>query len=450
MSTIEFTLPELGEDVEAGTVVKLLVAEGDSLEAEQPVMEVEIDKATVELPAPQAGTVEKLAVGEGDEVKVGQLVMLIATEGAAAGEEDAASGEGDADEAAEGDADEAAEEDADEAAEEEPPAKQAPAKQAPAKQAPAKQAAAAAAHEARAPGETLPAGPAVRRLARLLGVDLEQVSGSGQRGRISVDDVHAYLKQMGGAGGGSGRAALPAMPDFSKFGEVRSEKISTFRKRTAEAMDRSWSNLPHVTNFDEADTTDLEAGRKQFRRANPEGPKVTMTVLIAKACAVALKRHPDLNSSVDFAAGVQHFKDYVHVGIAVDTDYGLLVPVLKDVDRKPVLQLADELTDLALRTRDKKVKPEELKGAGFTISNLGGIGGTGFTPIINWPQVAILGVARSQQRYVPGPDGQPVFRSFTPLCLSYDHRVVDGALAARFLSTLRQLLEDPTRLLFEV
>jgi len=420
MSTIEFTLPELGEDVEAGTVVKLLVAEGDALEAEQPVMEVEIDKATVELPAPQAGTVEKLAVGEGDEVKVGQLVMLIATNGAAPAKS--------------------------------APAKSEPAESEPAEPAPAPKAAPAApAHEARAPGETLPAGPAVRRLARLLGVDLERVSGSGQRGRISVDDVHAYLKQMGAsAGGGGGRAALPGMPDFAKFGAVRSEKISTFRKRTAEAMDRSWSNLPHVTNFDEADTSDLEAGRKAFRRANPEGPKVTMTVLIAKACAVALKQHPAINSSVDFNAGVQHFKDYVHVGIAVDTDYGLLVPVLKDVDRKPVVQLADELTDLALRTRDKQVKPEELKGASFTISNLGGIGGTGFTPIINWPQVAILGVARSQQRYVPGPDGAPVFRSFTPLCLSYDHRVVDGALAARFLSTLRGLLEDPTRLLFEV
>lgn len=273
------------------------------------------------------------------------------------------------------------------------------------------------------------------------------MTGSGERGRITPDDVHAYVKGLAPSGGGGG-APLPPMPDFSRWGPVRAERLSTVRKRTAEAMARSWNTIPHVTNHDRVDVTELEEGRKAFRQERPE-VKVTMTVLVAKACAVALREFPDVNSSIDLVRGEQLLKDYVHLGIAVDTDYGLLVPVLRDVDRKSIVALSDELTDLARRTRDKKVAPDELQGGTFTISNLGGIGGVGFTPIVNWPQVAILGVSRSRWELRPGPDGVEE-RLLMPLSLSYDHRIIDGAQAARFLKRLGELLSEPTRLLFHI
>jgi pyruvate dehydrogenase E2 component (dihydrolipoyllysine-residue acetyltransferase) len=421
MSTFEFTLPELGEDVESGTVVKVLVAVGDTVEVEQPLMEVEIDKATVELPAPKPGKILSLNVSAGDTVEVGALVLTIATDEASPAPSPS------------------------EPKPEEP--KAAAPKEAP-KSEPAK-AQAPAPTPAPSEGGPYPAGPAVRRLARLLGVDLAQISGSGQRGRITVDDVHGHLKRLAATSGGGSRSPLPKLPDFSKWGEVEVEQISNVRRRTAEAMIRSWETIPHVTQFDEADVTDLEAARKAFKKANPEGPKITATALVAKAVAVALKEFPAINSTLDLEGGRQIFKHYVHIGIAVDTDYGLLVPVLRDVDKKPVVQLADELTDIAKRTRERAIKPAELKGGSFTITNIGGIGGRGFTPIVNWPQVAILGVARSQQRYAVSPEG-PVPRLFMPLCLSYDHRVIDGALAARFTRRVAALLANPTQLLFHV
>lgn len=424
MSTFEFTLPELGEDVESGTVVKVLVAVGDTVEAEQPLMEVEIDKATVELPAPKAGKIESLNVSAGDTVEVGALVLTIATDGTSPAPSPSK-------QEAEAPAQTKAEPTKAEPAKAPQPAPAAPTASAPSE------------------GRPYPAGPAVRRLARLLGVDLGQISGSGQRGRITVDDVHGHLQRLASTSGGGSRSPLPKLPDFGKWGEVEIEEITTVRRRTAEAMVRSWETIPHVTQFDEADVTDLEAARKAFKKANPEGPKITATALVAKAVAVALKEFPDINSTLDLEGGRQIFKRYVHIGIAVDTDYGLLVPVLRDVDKKPVVQLADELTDIAKRTRERAIKPAELKGGSFTITNIGGIGGTGFTPIVNWPQVAILGVARSQQRYAVSPEG-PVPRLFMPLCLSYDHRVIDGALAARFTRRVAALLANPTQLLFHV
>ena len=434
MSNYEFHLPELGDDVQSGTVVKLLVAPGDTVVEEQPLMEVEIDKATVELPAPVAGKIESLNVSEGDTVKVGALVLTIAPDAAGAAPAPSAKPE-------KSQPSSQPEKSASQ------PSSQPESKAAEAPK-PAAEPSAPAASEGGARG--YPAGPAVRRLARLLGVDLSGIQGSGQRGRITVEDVHGFLSRLGaGAGGGALKAALPPMPDFSKFGEVQVEPISTFRRRTAEAMARSWDTIPHVTQFDEADVTELEAARKAFRKARPDGPKVTATALVAKACAVALREFPDVNSSLDLAGGKVIYKKHVHIGVAVDTPYGLLVPVLRDVDRKSVLALADELTDIAARTRDKAIKPEELKGATFTITNLGGIGGTGFTPIVNWPQVAILGLARSQERYAVSPTG-PVPRLFMPLCLSYDHRAIDGALAARFTRRVGELLANPTALLFEI
>lgn len=447
MSAFEFKLPELGEGVDKGTVAKLLIAPGDEVAAEQGVMEVEIDKATVELPAPRAGKVSELKVKEGDTVTVGQVLLLLEGDGAAGGgkaeeakapkvpaEAASAPAQAEADAASPGEQREAAERAGARTAA--PPRPQQARPQPRAEGRPAQR-----------DGRPLPAGPAVRRLARMLGVDLAQVSGSGERGRITPDDVHAYLQGLAHGNGGA-PAAAPPLPDFSRWGPVREEPLSTVRKRTAEAMTRAWSTIPHVTNHDLCDVTELEAGRKALRAERPD-VKLTMTVLAAKACAVALREHPDLNSSIDLRSGEQVLKDYVHIGIAVDTEYGLLVPVLRDVDKKSAVTLSAELTDLAQRTRDKKVAPDELQGATFSISNLGGIGGYGFTPIVNWPQVAILGISRARVEYRPSPQG-PVERLILPLSLSYDHRLVDGAVAARFLARLTELLESPARLLVHV
>lgn len=448
MSAFEFKLPELGEGVDKGTVAKLLIAPGDEVAAEQGVMEVEIDKATVELPAPRAGKVSELKVKEGDTVKVGQVLLLLEGDGAAAPEQAAPQVPPEAATApAQAEADAASPDEQREAAERAgvrtatPPRPQrARAEERPAPQRDGRPA-------PRRDGRPLPAGPAVRRLARMLGVDLAQVSGSGERGRITPDDVHAYVQGLAGGNGGA-PAAAPPLPDFSRWGPVREEPLSTVRKRTAEAMARAWSAIPHVTNHELCDVTELEAGRKALRAERPD-VKLTMTVLAAKACAVALREHPDLNSSIDLRSGKQVFKDYVHIGIAVDTEYGLLVPVLRDVDQKSAVALSAELTDLAERTRGKKVAPDELQGATFSISNLGGIGGYGFTPIVNWPQVAILGISRARPEYRPSPQG-PVERLILPLSLSYDHRLVDGAVAARFLARVSELLESPPRLLVHV
>ncbi len=444
MSTIDFKLPELGEGVDQGTVVKLLVGQGDAVKAEQPLMEVEIDKATVELPSPHAGTIGAVKVSEGDTVTVGDLLLSIDAEGAAEESEEptkAAAAPAPAEAESKTVEEEAA------AAKSEPRAREGVAATAPA--------ARGAAPRPREGGDggrrTLPAGPAVRRLARMLGIDLGDVSGSGERGRITPDDVHSYVRSLAPGGNGAGAAPAPPLPDFSRWGPARAEPLSGVRKSTAQAMARAWSTIPHVTNHDLADVTDLEAGRKAFRKARPD-VKVTMTVLAAKACAVALREYPDVGSSLDLGRNQQVFKDYVHIGIAVDTEHGLLVPVLRDVDKKSVVTLSAELTDLAERTRDRKVSREELQGAVFTISNLGGIGGTAFTPIVNWPQVAILGVSRADWRYRPDPPGQPkaqpVARLLLPLSLSYDHRLIDGAQAARFLRRVADLLEQPTTLLF--
>jgi pyruvate dehydrogenase E2 component (dihydrolipoamide acetyltransferase) len=435
MSTIEFKLQDLGEGIESGAITKLMVAEGDVITAGQTVLEIEADKATIELPCPHAGKVSSLQVAAGDTVPVGAPLFSIDT--SAAGEAPAVTG-----------AAASAVATASSGGQTTGAAEAATATVAPA---PApRPAPAPAPAPASAPGgrTVYPAGPAVRRLARLLGVELGRIRGSGERGRITAQDVHTYVAGLR-ANGGAAPAAAPALPDFSRWGHVEVLPLSTVRKRTAEVMARSWNMIPHVTHHDKADITDLEAGRKAFRKANPQWPKVTMTVLVAKACAVALKAFPDVNSSLDLARGAQIFKHHYHLGIAADTDYGLVVPVLRDVDKKPILQLAAELNDLAARARERKLKPQEMQGATFTISNLGGIGGTSFTPIVNWPQVAILGVSRGKQEYQVTPAG-PRPRLQMPLSLSYDHRLIDGAQAARFVKYLAGLLASPSQLLFTI
>jgi pyruvate dehydrogenase E2 component (dihydrolipoamide acetyltransferase) len=291
----------------------------------------------------------------------------------------------------------------------------------------------------------VPAAPPVRRFAREVGVELTAVKGSGPGGRISIDDVKAHANRLlsQGGGGSAAPAAAAALPDLARFGRVRREPMSKVRRLTAENLSRAWLTAPQVTNHELADITDLEAFRKAYKgRVEEAGGKLTMTAILVKVVAAALKLHPTLNAAVDMAKAEIVYRESIHIGVAVDTERGLLVPVIRDADRRSLTEIGVALEDLAVRARDKKLKPEEMQGGTFSISNLGGIGGTGFSPIVNWPEVAILGVSRA--RTEPQWDGgsfRP--RLMLPLSLSYDHRLVDGADAARFLARLKDSLEQP-------
>jgi pyruvate dehydrogenase E2 component (dihydrolipoamide acetyltransferase) len=299
-----------------------------------------------------------------------------------------------------------------------------------------------------------PAAPSVRRLARELGVDINSVPGSGPNGRISQDDVKVHVRQLN-----TGRAAAPviaplaaagiSLPDFSKWGQIEREAFSNVRRATATRLGQAWATIPHVTNFDQADITDLEDLRKSFsKRVEAAGGKLTPTAIIIKVIAAALKQFPKFNASIDMARQEIIYKKYYHVGVAVDTERGLLVPVIRDVDRKSITQLAVELGQMAEKARSRKISLEDMEGSTFTITNLGGIGGTNFTPIINAPNVAILGVSRSRMEPV-WRDGQFTPRLILPLALAYDHRLIDGADAARFLRWLVEALEQPFLLALE-
>ncbi len=429
---MDFKLPNLGENIEGAEVIGVRVAVGDVIAAEQPVLELETDKATVEVPAPVAGRVEQVLCKVGDQIKVGQVVLVIAEAAGAPAPAKAAT------------------------AAAAPVAASAPAgtPAAAAAPAPAKAAPAPAAAVERPAGATVLAGPATRKLARELGVDLARVPGSAPHGRVSLEDVKTFVKaNMSSGGGAPGRAepALPPLPDFAVWGPIERQPLSGIRRKIAENMALAWRSIPMVTQNDEADVTDLEAGRKRFGKQlqtaeGDKAPKITMTVILVKAVVAALKKLPQFNASLDLAAnggkGDLVLKRHYHIGIAVDTEHGLVVPVLRNADQKGLAQLARELEDLSSRARIKKLAPDEMKGATFTITNLGGIGGTSFSPIVNWPEVAILGVARSQQKMVVR-DGQPAVRLMMPLCLTYDHRIIDGADGARFVTYLSQVLADP-------
>jgi pyruvate dehydrogenase E2 component (dihydrolipoamide acetyltransferase) len=295
----------------------------------------------------------------------------------------------------------------------------------------------------------------VRRFARELGVDIHSVKGQGPGGRISKDDVKAHVKALmnspKAAASGASVSALeiPDMPDFSRFGEVKSEKMSNVRRATAKQMSLSWSQIPHVTQFDQADISEVEVFRKaQGKKVEAAGGKLTVTAILLKLCALALKRFPQFNASIDLKNEQIIYKQYCHIGVAVDTPRGLVVPVIRDVDHKGLITLAVELGEVGKKARDKKLSPDDMSGAGFTISNLGGLGTTYFTPIVNWPEVAILGVGRASLQPV-WQDSQFVPRMIMPLSISYDHRLVDGADAARFLRFLAEALENPLSLLME-
>ncbi len=423
------TVPDLG-DIDSAEIIEVNVAVGDSLEAEQVIVVLESDKASLEIPAPSAGKVESVAVKVGDKVGTGDTLLTMAVSG----------GQPTADQ--QGEADEKPEEPVTA-----PASQQAQTAQT---QKPAPAASSSPAADSGAPSKSVHAGPAVRKLAREMGVDLAQVHGSGPKERILKEDVHAWVKQrLEGAPAASGGGPAVALPeiDFSQFGEVERQELNKLRKVSAQNLTRSWLTIPHVTQHDNADITDLEAFRKQQNKAlEKEGVKLTMLAFLVSACARALKEFPRFNSSLENSGEALIQKHYINIGIAVDTPNGLVVPVIKDADRKGLKAIALEMGELAEKARNRKLTPADMKGGTFSISSLGGIGGTAFTPLVNWPEVAILGVSRSDMQPVwDGEQFQP--RLMLPLSLSYDHRVIDGADAARFTTYLSQLLTDMRRAL---
>ena len=449
----DFTLPELGENIAGGDVVRVLVAIGDSVKKDQPVLELETDKATIEVPSSVSGTVKEVRIKQGERVKVGQVVLTL--DAAAAPAKDGTKSAGPAHEPAGGDQPKpqptgAAEEGG--LSQEMPGAASAPAAPPPdakpkrgevvdirgaARNVPQPQ----PQPDAEPQGPAAPAAPSVRRLARELGVDIRRVAGSGPGGRISADDVQGFVRDA--MAGGIPASAPSSLPDFTKWGEVERKPMSNIRRKTAEHLSSAWSTIPHVTQHDRADITALEALRKQHSpQAEKAGGKLTMTAIALKIVAAALRKFPQFNSSIDVARNEIVYKKSIHVGVAADTERGLLVPVIRDVDRKGILQLAAELGAASEKARAGKLSLDDMQGAGFTITNLGGIGGTSFTPIVNWPEVAILGISRGAHEPVYA-NGAFEPRLMLPLSLSYDHRVIDGADAARFLRWVAEAFEQP-------
>jgi pyruvate dehydrogenase E2 component (dihydrolipoamide acetyltransferase) len=462
---IEFRVPDLGENIDSADVGQILVKEGETISAGKNVLELETEKAVFEVECPHAGTITKIHVKPGDTVTVGTLILSIEQVGSVAASSPAPP----------------------------PPAKSAAApsstttptkpstvsampsaatrpapatsngdRPSPAMPAPARPTSAAPAAAALAPpadyrnDEKLPppAAPATRRLARELGVDLYDVAGSGPGGRITQEDVRLFVKSRmsGGVVAGSAGVSLasPGLPDFTEFGPVERIRMSKLNVTAAGNLSLAWQTIPHVTQHDLADITEVEsARRKMVGDPKYKGPKITMTVVAVKACVAAIKAMPNFNASIDTRSNEIIQKHFYNIGIAVDTENGLLVPVIKNADTKSIRQIADEILDLSEKARARKLDIGSMKGGTFTITNLGGIGGTGFTPIVNWPEVAILGMSRSfeQPRLV---EGRLENRLMLPLSLSYDHRVINGADAARFVRRLCELLSDPFALLSEI
>ncbi len=464
----EVKLPELGENITAGDVVKVLVSVGDSVDVDQPLLELETDKASFDVPSTVAGTVKDIKVKEGGQAEVGKVIMLIeeSSNGAASEESasDAQDASTDADEKDGADAkDEKDGKDGKDgsggtsaaASKEETAKSEEPVKAESAAPSADRSETASSAPIKAVPGPSdgtpVPAAPSVRMFARELGVDITEVRGSGAGGRISDADVKAHAKSIIQRGGG-GTAAVgpvrPKLPDFSAFGEIEVEEMSKVRRRTAEQMEVSWS-IPVVTQNDRADVTHLEELRKAWaKRAEKAGTKLTVTAIALKIAAAALKKFPQFNASIDMERNRIIYKKYFHLGVAVDTDRGLLVPVIRDVDKKNILEISAELQELAGKARDKKIMPDEMQGASFTITNLGGIGGTSFTPIVNSPEVAILGMSRGTIEPV-WKDGEFQPRMMLPLSLTYDHRIIDGADAARFLRWIAEAMEEPLLMALE-
>lgn len=443
----EIKLPEIADNVTSAVVLEILVSVGDKVEKDDFLADMESDKATFELPSDFSGTVKEIKVKEGDVVDVGQTMFTIDT--AADGKSEKEEQKSDSDEKQEEEKDVKAkqqddDQDSSQKEDQEEPEKDGGESTDAGDEKPEKEQKTTAKDDGspRRASEVA-AAPSVRRLAREIGVDIYKVTGSGPHDRITMDDVKTYAKKQ--LEGGSRAAATDdyELPDFSKWGSVRREKMDSIRKITAKVMAESWQSIPHVFQFDKADVTQLEEFRKKYsRHVEKKGAKLTVTAILLKLTAEALKAFPKFNASLDMKNEEIVYKDYVHIGVAVDTERGLLVPVIRDVDKKSITELSIELNELAEKARNKKIKPDELQGGNFAVSNLGGIGGTNFTPIVYRPNVAILGVSRSQTEavYIDG-EFQP--RMMLPLSLSYDHRIIDGADGARFLRWLCEALENP-------
>jgi pyruvate dehydrogenase E2 component (dihydrolipoamide acetyltransferase) len=472
----EFKLPALAENVDEVSVTKIFVSKGDQIEKDQPVIEIETDKAAAEVPSEVSGTVTEIRAKEGSKLRVGEVVLIVEEDGESkeadetpakerekksekaeekkpvkskaedkkskkAPAEKKRSEEPEDDESAEPEeAETTDEEESDESTEEEESGEAESGEKA------------AAPPARRSTGGPVPAAPSVRRLAREIGVDVTEVPGSGPGGRISMEDVKAYSRRVNtdvrGISGGVMSTRTP-LPDFSRWGEVERQALNSVRRRTAENMAASWAQVPHVTQFDKADITQIEELRRQYgKRVEEQGGKLTATAIIVKVLVSALKKFPQFNASLDLANNEVIYKQYYNIGVAVDTDRGLLVPVIHNADQKNIVEIAVELSALAERARQRKSKLEEMQGGTFTVSNLGGIGGTAFTPIVNPPEVAILGISRSSVEPV-FVDGAFKPRTMLPLAVSYDHRVIDGADGARFMRWLVEALEQPFLLFLE-
>ena len=444
----EFHLQELGENISQGDLVRLMIAPGAKVSEGQPVMELETDKAVVEVPSSVSGVVNEVKVKEGDKIKVGQLIFTL--QGASPSKLDSTRPQNRPVEHVSGQhgarlAFQAAIRAEGKTEEQALPPDQPQAR--PAAFSMPVQLGKVAGTEHREP---VPAAPHTRRLAREVGVDIYEVKGSGPGGRISEDDVKAHAKarlaSLASAAQAPPRAGhfiAPKLPDFAKWGKIERVSMRGVRRKTAEHLAESWNTIPHVTQHDRADITELEQLRARFApKAEQAGGKMTVTAIALKVCAAALKVFPQFNATIDMEKEEIIYKQYIHIGVAADTDRGLLVPVIRDVDKKNIVELAVELSQLSQKARDKKITIADMEGGTFTITNLGGIGGTAFTPIVNHPEVAILGLSRSrtEPEWIGGKF-EP--RLILPLSLSYDHRLIDGADAARFLRWIAEAFEQP-------
>ena len=438
---VEVKVPDIGDfdDVE---IIEVLVAVGDVVAEEDSLITVETDKATMEIPSSHSGTVKEINVKVGDTISQGGLVVVLELSTAAAAEVKEETPAPAAEPAAVKEAPKPATESAPESAK--PPAPVAEFVHKPSPTANINPEHFKSAH----------ASPALRKFARELGVDLTNVSGTGRNSRIVKEDVVSFVKQVmqtGGRSNGAGGSALGVEPmpeiDFSQFGEIEVKPLSKINKLTGKFLHRNWVTIPHVTQFDEADITSLEAFRKQSNKEyEKEGVKFTLLSFIMKAVAAGLKKYPRFNSSLEPSGENLIMKNYYNIGVAVDTPDGLVVPVVRDVDKKSIVDISIELREISVKARDKKLKPSDMQGGCMSISSLGGIGGTKFTPIVNAPEVAILGVSKAEMKPVwNGSEFEP--KLMCPLSLSYDHRVVDGAEGARFITYIGQLLADARRLL---
>lgn len=441
MSIKEIVVPDIG-DFDSVEVIEILVAEGDTVQVEDSLITVESDKASMEIPSSESGTIVKLKVNIGNDISEGSVILMMdvsdQTQAAAKTDTNIAT--------------KTKEETIRKEPEKSTHEKMAPAKSTPAKSSPGKLPTNKASPTANIDEKRFSkayASPSVRKFARELGVDLGKVEGTSRKGRINKEDVKDFVKKAMSTGGSGASLGIKPMPeiDFSQFGDIETTALSKINKLTGEYVHRSWVTIPHVTQFDEADITEMEAFRKQMgKEMEKEGIKITPLAFIVWAVVASLKAFPRFNSSLDTTGENLILKKYFNIGVAVDTPNGLVVPVIREADQKSLVEISQEIRDLAVKARDKKLKPSDMQGGCFTISSLGGIGGTKFTPIVNAPEVAILGVSRSKMQPVwNGTEFEP--RLVLPLSLSYDHRVIDGADGARFTTHLSKMLSDIRRMM---